>query len=62
KKQVANIILLGAFLEKRPLVKTENIISALKKVLPERHHHLIPLNENALGIGKKLAAAENILK
>jgi len=62
KKQVANIILLGAFLEKRPIVKTENIISALKKVLPERHHHLIPLNENALGIGKKLAAAENILK
>jgi 2-oxoglutarate ferredoxin oxidoreductase subunit gamma len=62
KKQVANIILLGAFLEKRPLVKTENIISALKKVLPERHHHLIPLNESALGIGKKLAAKENILR
>jgi 2-oxoglutarate ferredoxin oxidoreductase subunit gamma len=60
KKQVANIILLGAFIQKRPLVKTENIISALKKVLPERHHHLIPLNERALEIGEKLAAAENI--
>ena len=61
KKQVANIILLGAFLEKRPIVKTENIISALKKVLPERQHHLIPLNEIALGICKKLDEAENIL-
>lgn len=62
KKQVANIILLGAFLEKRPLVKSINVVSALKKVLPERHHHLIPLNEQALEIGKKLAAAEDVLK
>ncbi len=54
KKQVANMIMVGAFLEKRPIVKIENIIQALKKVLPERHHHLIPLNEQALEIGKKL--------
>ncbi len=51
KKQVANMILVGAFLEKRPIVKIENIIKALKKVLPERHHHLIPLNEKALSVG-----------
>ncbi|MGB8319158.1 MAG: 2-oxoacid:acceptor oxidoreductase family protein [Ignavibacteriaceae bacterium] len=56
KKQVANMIMVGAFLEKRPIVKIENIIQALKKVLPERHHHLIPLNEQALEIGKKLIA------
>jgi len=62
KKQVANIILLGAFLEKRPLVKTMNIVSALKKVLPERHHHLIPINEKALEMSKKLASAEDVLK
>ncbi len=54
KKQVANMILVGAFLEKRPVVKIENIIKALKKVLPERHHHLIPLNENALSLGSKI--------
>jgi 2-oxoglutarate ferredoxin oxidoreductase subunit gamma len=54
KKQVANMIMIGAFLEKRPIVKIENIIQALKKVLPERHHHLIPMNEQALEIGKKL--------
>ena len=54
KKQVANMIMVGALLEKRPIVKLENIISALKKVLPERHHHLIPLNEKALLRGKEL--------
>ena len=54
KKQVANMIMVGAFLEKKPIVKIENIIQALKKVLPERHHHLIPLNERALETGKKL--------
>ena len=49
------MILVGAFLEKRPIVKIENILKALKKVLPERHHHLIPLNEQALLLGSKLA-------
>ena len=62
KKQVANMILVGAFLEKRPIVKIENILKALKKVLPQRHHHLIPVNEEALEIGKKIAQAnEQIL-
>jgi len=61
KKQVANMIILGAFLERCPIVKIENVLSALKKVLPERHHHLIPLNEKALEIGKRLARkVENV--
>ncbi len=55
KKQVANMIMLGAYLERRPVVKIENILNALKKVLPERHHHLIPVNEEALELGKELA-------
>ncbi len=56
KKQVANMILLGAFLERRPLIKSENVMAALKKVLPERHHHLLPLNEKALALGRSLAS------
>lgn len=55
KKQVANMIIVGAFLELRPIVKVDNIVKALKKVLPERHHHTIPLNEQALLLGQKLA-------
>jgi len=54
-KKVANMILVGAFLERRPIVKIENILKALKKVLPERHHHLIPVNKQALMLGKQLA-------
>lgn len=56
KKQVANMIILGAFLQKKPIVKIENVLSALKKVLPERHHHLIPINEQALEIGRKFVS------
>ncbi|HAL54933.1 MAG TPA: 2-oxoacid:ferredoxin oxidoreductase subunit gamma [Bacteroidetes bacterium] len=51
KKQIANMILLGAFLERRPIVKPETVIEALTSVLPERHHHLIPLNKQGLLLG-----------
>ncbi|MFA5834125.1 MAG: 2-oxoacid:acceptor oxidoreductase family protein [Bacteroidota bacterium] len=57
KKQVANMILLGAFLERRPIVSIANVIQALKEVLPERHHHLIPLNEEALYAGQQFASS-----
>jgi 2-oxoglutarate ferredoxin oxidoreductase subunit gamma len=57
KKQVANMILLGAFLERRPIVSISNILLALKEVLPERHHHLIPLNEEALYAGQRFASS-----
>ena len=53
-KQVANMIMVGAFLEKRPIVKMETIVNTLKKVLPEHRHHLIPMNEQALKKGKEL--------
>jgi 2-oxoglutarate ferredoxin oxidoreductase subunit gamma len=53
-KQVANMIMVGAFLDKRPIVKIETIVSALKKALPEHRHKLIPVNEQALKRGKEL--------
>ena len=55
KKQVANMIMLGAFLEFRPIVSPENVLKALKEVLPERHHHLLPVNGQALKRGKEIA-------
>ncbi|MFA6978207.1 MAG: 2-oxoacid:acceptor oxidoreductase family protein [Ignavibacteriaceae bacterium] len=54
QKQISNMIMLGAFLEIKPLVKKESVLLALKKVLPERHHHLIAVNEQALLRGKEL--------
>jgi len=53
-KQVANMVMVGAFLEKQPLVKIETIVNTLKKVLPEHRHKLIPVNEQALKRGREL--------
>jgi 2-oxoglutarate ferredoxin oxidoreductase subunit gamma len=53
-KQVANVVLLGAFLERRPIVDPQNVIKALKKVLPPHRQHLLPINEQALVRGKEL--------
>lgn len=50
-KKIFNMVILGAYLEVKPVVKLENVIEGLKKSLPERYHHLIPLNETALSIG-----------
>ena len=49
-----NMILLGALLAARNLLPTEAVIKGLKKTLPERHHHLIPLNEQAIEKGRSL--------
>jgi len=46
-----NMIVLGAYLKKKPIVKMENVIEGLKKSLPERHHKLIPMNEQAIQRG-----------
>ena len=49
-----NMILLGSLLAKRPVVDAAAVVKALKKTLPERHHHLIPLNEEAIAKGHSL--------
>ncbi len=55
--KIMNMIVLGAFLAKRNTLPIDSILAALRKVLPERHHHLIPLNEKALQTGRDLAMA-----
>ena len=49
-----NMILLGALIKVDPVVSVENVLRGLKKVLPERHHHLLPANEKAVNIGMSL--------
>ena len=49
------MIILGAFVELTGAVALESVVGALKKVLPEYRHHLIPLNRKALEIGIALA-------
>lgn len=50
-----NMVVLGALLKIKPLVPMESVIKGLKKTLPERHHHLIPMNEAAIIRGMQLA-------
>ena len=49
-----NMVVLGALLKVKPIVTLESVLKALKKTLPERHHHLIPMNEQALKVGMDL--------
>ena len=54
------MIMLGAYLETKPVVKIDSIIEALKKVLPERYHNLLPINKDALNRGAELVEKEMI--
>ncbi|MCM1110428.1 MAG: 2-oxoacid:acceptor oxidoreductase family protein [Clostridium sp.] len=49
-----NMVLLGALLKVRPVVPVDAVMAGLKKTLPERHHHLLPLNREAIMKGMSL--------
>lgn len=51
--KIFNMIVLGAFLQAKPIVKLENVKKGLEKSLPERHHKLIPMNIDALVLGEE---------
>jgi 2-oxoglutarate ferredoxin oxidoreductase subunit gamma len=52
--KVANMILLGAFLEETGILPDESILEALKKVLALEKHSLLDLNRRALELGRSL--------
>ncbi len=56
-----NMIMLGAFLEHRPILSREAVMAGLAKVLPERYHHLLPNNEEAIECGANLARRQEEL-
>jgi len=56
--RVANIIMLGALAELETGLSFESITEAIRMVLPERHHHLLPLNQEALRTGAESIKAE----
>ncbi|MDI7258491.1 MAG: 2-oxoacid:acceptor oxidoreductase family protein [Thermodesulfobacteriota bacterium] len=49
--KLANMIALGAFVEKTHLVQMTSLFESLEKILDERYHHLIPSNIKAIQIG-----------
>jgi 2-oxoglutarate ferredoxin oxidoreductase subunit gamma len=60
--KIQNMIVLGAYLKIKPILKLENVTKGLKKVLPERYHHLIPLNESAILRGMEIVKNINTIK
>ncbi|MFN0157148.1 MAG: 2-oxoacid:acceptor oxidoreductase family protein [Bacteroidota bacterium] len=53
--RIMNMIVLGAFIAQTGVVEIASLMHALEKVLPERYHNLLPLNERALRRGMELA-------
>ena len=52
--KIMNMIMLGAYLHLNPVVEIDSVLEALKKVLPQKYHYLLPLNEQALIRGEEL--------
>ena len=52
--KVFNMLVLGGLLKIRPIVTVEDVVLGLHKALPERHHKLIPMNEEAIRKGMDL--------
>jgi len=59
-KKVFNMVVLGAFLKVQPIVKIDNVFKGLKKSLPERYHHLLPINKEAITLGMDNVIPYNI--
>lgn len=54
KSVIFNMIVMGALLKIKPVVEMEFVRKGLEKSLPARHHHLIPLNEEAIKKGMEI--------
>jgi 2-oxoglutarate ferredoxin oxidoreductase subunit gamma len=53
-KKIGNMIMVGVFLGLNDVVAVDSVMKALEKVLPERYHHLIPVNRDAVERGRSL--------
>jgi 2-oxoglutarate ferredoxin oxidoreductase subunit gamma len=54
-----NMVVLGSYLKIRPIVEIENVIKGIESSLPERYHHTIPMNRNAILRGMELTGIHN---
>ncbi|NMB05758.1 MAG: 2-oxoglutarate ferredoxin oxidoreductase subunit gamma [Bacteroidales bacterium] len=58
--KVFNMIILGGLLRISPMVELENVMKGLKESLPERHHKLLPMNEQAILRGMEIVEHEQV--
>jgi len=55
--RLANMVALGAFVEKTKLIQIHSLFDSLEKVLDERYHSLIPSNIKAIEKGAQFVKA-----
>jgi 2-oxoglutarate ferredoxin oxidoreductase subunit gamma len=53
--RLTNMVMLGAMLDKLPVLTQEAILRSLESHLPSRHKHLLPMNAQALQAGAEFA-------
>ena len=53
--KAANMVALGAYLERTHIVQNKSVIAALEKIMGAKKTKLIPLNEKALELGAECA-------
>ena len=60
--RVVNMIALGAFVKRTGIVKIENLLDALKDILPAKRQSLLELNYEAIKRGASVIKEEAVLK
>jgi len=56
-ERLANMVVLGAFVEKTKVVSVDSLIAALPRTFEERYHHLLKANAEAIRKGAQFAWA-----
>ena len=59
-RRLANLVLLGALLERLPVLSLEAVGTALDKHIPARHRDMLQANLGALQKGAALARGEKV--
>lgn len=59
--KVFNMVVLGGYLQLKPIIQSEFIRKGLEKSLPTRHHGMIPENERAIETGKGIIKPVHVL-
>ncbi len=57
-RRLLNMVLLGALMDKLPILPLEDIFAALEAHMPERHKKLLPTNIQALKLGAAFSRGE----
>jgi len=57
-KKAANMVALGAYIQRKCYLTIESVIAALPETIAERHHKTIPVNTDALRRGAEFVSRE----